>query len=200
YGALVIYDEVITAFRFTYGSAQKIYNVQPDMTAMGKIIGGGLPIGAYGGRQDIMEQVAPLGPAYQAGTMSGNPASISAGIACLEVLQQDGVYEQLDRLGARLEKGIWEKAHQAGIPIVINRLCGALTVFFGVSEVHDYAGAEASDEKAFAQFFKLMQTKGINLARSKFEAWFLTTEHTEDDIDKTIEAVEIAFSKMASEK
>src|SRR5699024_1058466 len=122
YGSLVIYDEIITAFRFTYGSAQKIYGVEPDMTALGKIIGGGLPIGAYGGREDIMEQVAPLGPAYQAGTMAGNPASIAAGIACLEVLEEDGVYEQLDYLGEKLEKGILQKAADFNIPITINRV------------------------------------------------------------------------------
>src|SRR5699024_5733713 len=196
-GALVIYDEVITAFRFTYGSAQQIYGVEPDMTAIGKIIGGGLPIGAYGGRQDIMEQVAPLGPAYQAGTMAGNPASMSAGIACLEVLGEDGVYDKLDRLGERLENGILAKASEAGIPISVNRVCGALTVFFGGDTVENYEQAESSDGEAFARFFRLMLEQGINLAPSKFEAWFLTTEHTEADIDATIEAVGKAFATMA---
>ncbi|MFC4556834.1 glutamate-1-semialdehyde 2,1-aminomutase [Virgibacillus kekensis] len=196
-GALVIYDEVITAFRFTYGSAQQVYNIEPDMTAMGKIIGGGLPIGAYGGRQDIMEQVAPLGPAYQAGTMAGNPASMAAGIACLEVLQQDGVYDRLDKLGARLEKGIVVKAADAGVPISVNRLCGALTVYFGDTKVTNYDQAEESDGEAFAQFFRLMIEQGINLAPSKYEAWFLTTEHTEADIDTTVDAVGNAFKKMA---
>ncbi|MFD1360712.1 glutamate-1-semialdehyde 2,1-aminomutase [Lentibacillus salinarum] len=195
-GSLVIYDEVITAFRFTYGSAQQIYGVEPDMTAMGKIIGGGLPIGAYGGRQDIMEQVAPLGPAYQAGTMSGNPASISAGIACLEVLQQDSVYEKLDRLGERLETGITQKASEVGIPISVNRMCGAMTIYFGGETVTNYEQAEASDGDAFAEFFRLMLEQGINLAPSKFEAWFLTTEHTEADIDATIEAAGKAFAAM----
>lgn len=198
-GALVIYDEVITAFRFTYGSAQKLYGVEPDMTAMGKIIGGGLPIGAYGGRKEIMEQVAPLGPAYQAGTMSGNPASMAAGIACLEVLRQDGVYEKLDKLGARLERGIWEKAKEHGIQIAVNRLKGALTVFFDVDKVENYADAEASNGEAFGRFFRLMLEQGINLAPSKYEAWFLTTEHTEADIDQTIEAVGNAFAKMAKQ-
>ncbi|HLQ70520.1 MAG TPA: glutamate-1-semialdehyde 2,1-aminomutase [Bacillota bacterium] len=198
YGALVIYDEIITAFRFTYGSVQKIYGVEPDMTALGKIIGGGLPIGAYGGRQDIMEQVAPLGPAYQAGTMAGNPASIAAGIACLEVLEEDGVYEQLDYLGEKLERGIREKATEHNIPITINRISGALTVFFGNTDVHNYEDADATDGKAFATFFKLMQKHGINLAPSKFEAWFLTTAHTEEDIDETIVAVGNAFREMAN--
>ncbi|WP_088053423.1 glutamate-1-semialdehyde 2,1-aminomutase [Virgibacillus dakarensis] len=197
-GALVIYDEVITAFRFTYGSAQQVYGIEPDMTAMGKIIGGGLPIGAYGGRADIMEQVAPLGPAYQAGTMAGNPASIAAGIACLEVLQADGVYKKLDQLGARLETGIVNKASEVGIPISINRLCGALTVYFGDGKIINYADAEASDGDAFAKFFKLMLHEGINLAPSKYEAWFLTTEHSEEDIDVTIEACGRAFKAMAA--
>lgn len=196
-GALVIYDEVITAFRFTYGSAQQIYNIEPDLTAMGKIIGGGLPIGAYGGRKDIMEQVAPLGPAYQAGTMSGNPASMAAGIACLDVLQEDGVYEELERLGKRLEEGILEKAGEFGIHITVNRLCGALTVYFGVDKVTNYSEADASDGEAFATFFQLMLKEGINLAPSKYEAWFLTTEHTDSDIENTIDAVGRVFAKMA---
>lgn len=196
-GALVIYDEVITAFRFTYGSAQQLYHIEPDMTAMGKIIGGGLPIGAYGGRKDIMEQVAPLGPAYQAGTMSGNPASMAAGIACLEVLKEEGIYEKLDRLGKRLEEGILKKAEEHGIPVTINRLRGALTVYFGVDKVTNYAEAEASDGEAFATFFQLMLKEGINLAPSKYEAWFLTTEHKDSDIENTIDAVGRAFAKMA---
>ncbi|RDW17440.1 glutamate-1-semialdehyde 2,1-aminomutase [Oceanobacillus chungangensis] len=198
-GALVIYDEVITAFRFTYGSAQQLYGVEPDMTAMGKIIGGGLPIGAYGGRKEIMEQVAPLGPAYQAGTMAGNPASMAAGIACLEVLAGEGVYEKLDRLGEKLEKGILEKALVHGISITVNRLRGALTVFFGEGTITNYEQAEATDGEAFGRFFKLMLNQGINLAPSKYEAWFLTTEHTEADIDQTIDAVGHAFEVMAAE-
>ncbi|MFD2628851.1 glutamate-1-semialdehyde 2,1-aminomutase, partial [Oceanobacillus kapialis] len=196
-GALVIYDEVITAFRFTYGSAQQVYGIEPDMTAMGKIIGGGLPIGAYGGRIDIMEQVAPLGPAYQAGTMAGNPASMAAGIACLEVLQEEGTYEKLDNLGALLEKGITEQAEQHGVSITVNRLCGALTVFFGDGEITNYDQAEASDGEAFATFFRLMLEQGINLAPSKYEAWFLTTEHTEADIEAAIKAVGHAFAEMS---
>ncbi|ALX48952.1 glutamate-1-semialdehyde 2,1-aminomutase [Lentibacillus amyloliquefaciens] len=199
-GSLVIYDEVITAFRFTYGSAQQIYGVTPDMTAMGKIIGGGLPIGAYGGRQDIMEQVAPLGPAYQSGTMAGNPASMASGIACLEVLQEPRVYEELDRLGERLENGILEKASEAGIPISVNRMCGALTVYFGTDSVENYDEADASDGDAFARFFHLMLEEGINLAPSKFEAWFLTTEHTDEDINATIEAAGKAFAAMTEDQ
>lgn len=196
HGALVIYDEVITAFRFTYGSAQQVYGIEPDMTALGKIIGGGLPIGAYGGKAEIMETVAPLGPAYQAGTMAGNPASMATGIACLEVLEQPGVYETLDALGARLETGIREAARTHGVTITLNRLKGALTVYFTDEIVTDYDGAEKSDGEVFGRFFKLMLENGVNLAPSKYEAWFLTTEHTEQDIDETIAAVNRAFSQL----
>ncbi|HET7579305.1 MAG TPA: glutamate-1-semialdehyde 2,1-aminomutase [Bacillales bacterium] len=198
-GSLVIYDEVITAFRFMYGGAQNLLGIEPDMTAMGKIIGGGLPIGAYGGKKAIMEQVAPLGPAYQAGTMAGNPASISAGIACLEVLQEEDVYEKLDELGERLEKGIREAADKHGIDITINRLKGAMTVYFTNDQVIDYEDAQATDGEQFASFFKHMLNRGINLAPSKYEAWFLTTAHTEKDIDETIQAVDGSFQAMANE-
>jgi glutamate-1-semialdehyde 2,1-aminomutase len=198
-GALVIYDEVITAFRFMYGGAQDLLGVKPDLTALGKIIGGGLPIGAYGGRQEIMEKVAPLGPAYQAGTMAGNPASILAGIACLEVLQQKGVYEHLDRLGAMLEEGILQHAKTYNIPITINRLKGALTVYFTTETVKNYEQAENTDGEMFAKFFKLMLHQGINLAPSKYEAWFLTTEHTEEDIKVTLDAVEHTFKQLKNE-
>jgi len=196
HGALVIYDEVITAFRFMYGSAQELLSIRPDMTALGKIIGGGLPIGAYGGRQDIMEHVAPLGPAYQAGTMAGNPASMAAGIACLELLEQPGVYEEFDRLGAKLEQGILEAADTHDVTITINRLKGALTVYFTDETVIDYLGAERADSETFGRFFKLMLEQGVNLAPSKYEAWFLTTAHTEADIDETILAVNRAFAQL----
>lgn len=195
-GALVIYDEVITAFRFMYGAAQNLLNVEPDITALGKIIGGGLPIGAYGGRKEIMEQVAPLGPAYQAGTMAGNPASISAGIACLEVLKQEGVYEKLDALGKLLEDGIRSLIEKYEMPITLNRLKGALTIYFTTEIVTNYELAEQTDGEMFATFFKLMLENGINLAPSKYEAWFLTTEHTEEDIAVTLQAVEAAFKAM----
>ncbi|WP_214766610.1 MULTISPECIES: glutamate-1-semialdehyde 2,1-aminomutase [unclassified Exiguobacterium] len=196
HGALVIYDEVITAFRFTYGSTQELLNIRPDMTALGKIIGGGLPIGAYGGRKDIMEHVAPLGPAYQAGTMAGNPASMAAGIACLELLEQPGVYEEFERLGAKLEQGILEAAATHDVTITINRLKGALTVYFTDETVTDYLGAERANSEMFGRFFKLMLEQGINLAPSKYEAWFLTTAHTDADIDETIAAVNRAFAQL----
>ncbi|MGJ9385155.1 glutamate-1-semialdehyde 2,1-aminomutase [Salipaludibacillus sp. CF4.18] len=193
-GALVIYDEVITAFRFGYGGAQNLLQVEPDLTALGKIIGGGLPIGAYGGKRDIMEQISPLGPAYQAGTMAGNPASIRAGIACLELLKEPNAYKTMDQLGEQLEAGIHKAAQAYNIPITINRLMGALTVYFDVEHVSNYEHAENSNGEMFAYFFKQMLKRGINLAPSKYEAWFLTTEHSEADIKKTIETVEAVFS------
>ncbi|MEG7381963.1 glutamate-1-semialdehyde 2,1-aminomutase [Bacillus subtilis] len=195
-GALVIYDEVITAFRFMYGGAQDLLQVNPDLTALGKIIGGGLPIGAYGGKKEIMEQVAPLGPAYQAGTMAGNPASILSGIACLEVLKEEGLYEKLDHLGAMLEEGILQHAETHGITITVNRLKGALTVYFSEEKIENYEQAERSDGETFATFFKLMLERGINLAPSKYEAWFITTAHTEQDIKDTLAAVEDAFKHL----
>lgn len=197
-GALVIYDEVITAFRFMYGGAQDLLGIKPDLTAMGKIIGGGLPIGAYGGRKDIMEQVAPLGPAYSAGTMAGNPASIQAGIACLEVLKQDGVYEHLDRLGAKLEEGILNAAQKYNIQITINRLKGAFTVYFTNEKIENYEQAQNTDGEMFGKFFKLMLNEGICLAASKYEAWFITTAHTDEDIEETITAVEKSFSQLSA--
>ncbi|MEQ6857278.1 glutamate-1-semialdehyde 2,1-aminomutase [Lysinibacillus capsici] len=195
-GALTIYDEVITAFRFHYGGAQNLLGLTPDLTALGKVIGGGLPIGAYGGRKEIMDTVAPLGPAYQAGTMAGNPASMQAGIACLEVLQTPGIYEEMDRLGAILEEGILAAAKKHGVTITLNRLKGALTTYFTDVKVENYEQAESSDGEIFGRFFKHMLEQGINLAPSKYEAWFLTTEHTEADIQETIEAVDIAFSQL----
>ncbi|MEK5233293.1 glutamate-1-semialdehyde 2,1-aminomutase [Lysinibacillus sp. FSL K6-0232] len=195
-GALTIYDEVITAFRFHYGGAQNLLGLTPDLTALGKVIGGGLPIGAYGGRKDIMETVAPLGPAYQAGTMAGNPASMQAGIACLEVLQTPGIYDEMDRLGGILEQGILAAAKKHNITITVNRLKGALTVYFTDVQVENYEQAENTDGEVFGRFFKLMLEQGINLAPSKYEAWFLTTEHTEADILETIKAVDHAFSQL----
>ncbi|MFX3675071.1 MAG: glutamate-1-semialdehyde 2,1-aminomutase [Paenisporosarcina sp.] len=195
-GALIVYDEVITAFRFHYGGAQDLLGLTPDLTALGKIIGGGLPIGAYGGKKEIMEQVAPLGPAYQAGTMAGNPASILAGIACLEVLNQPGVYEEMDRLGAILEDGILKAAAKHDITITINRLMGALTIYFTDVKVENYDQAEASNGEIFGRFFKLMLAQGINLAPSKYEAWFLTTAHTQEDVMTALEAVDKAFSQL----
>lgn len=225
YGALVIYDEVITAFRFHYGAAQtypglplaeggasasgeaalastggaasRFAAIEPDLTALGKIIGGGLPIGAYGGRKAVMEQVAPLGPAYQAGTMAGNPASISAGIACLQVLQQASTYERLDRLAASLSHGLAASAARHGIAMTLNRIGGAFSTHFCDHPVTDYAEAQDTDGERFAQFFRLMLDQGICLAPSKYEAWFLTVAHSEEDIAQTLEAADRTFKTMS---
>ncbi|MGG3838838.1 glutamate-1-semialdehyde 2,1-aminomutase [Paenibacillus thiaminolyticus] len=201
-GSLVIYDEVISAFRFHYGSTQTYAAfpdhaaIEPDLTAMGKIIGGGLPIGAYGGRKHVMEQVAPLGPAYQAGTMAGNPASISAGIACLEVLSEPGVYERMEELTVRLTEGLQEGADRYGIPLTINRIRGSFSTHFCDHPVTNYEEAQDTDSEAFAAFFRHMLDQGICLAPSKYEAWFLTTAHTGEDIDRTIEAAHESFRRM----
>lgn len=196
YSALTIHDEVITAFRFHYGAAHTMLGLTPDLVAMGKVIGGGLPIGAYGGRKEVMETVAPLGPAYQAGTMAGNPASMQAGIACLEVLQQPGIYEEMDRLGALLEEGILAAAKKHNVTITLNRLKGAFAIYFTDVKVENYEQAENTDGEKFGRFFKLMLSQGINLAPSKYEAWFLTTEHTEADVEETLKAVDYAFSQL----
>ncbi|MDQ0115039.1 glutamate-1-semialdehyde 2,1-aminomutase [Paenibacillus harenae] len=201
-GALVVYDEVISAFRFHYGAAQTYgifpdrAAIEPDLTALGKIIGGGLPIGAYGGRKEIMEQVAPLGPAYQAGTMAGNPASISAGIACLELLQEPGIYDRMDKLAARLADGLLSAAKEHSIPLTVNQIRGSFSAHFCDHKVTNYDEAQDTDGERFAKFFRLMLDQGINLAPSKYEAWFMTTAHTTDDIDATIEAVRKAMAHL----
>lgn len=194
--ALVIYDEVITAFRFHYGGVQTLFDVQPDLTALGKIIGGGLPIGAYGGKKEIMEKVAPEGPMYQAGTMAGNPLSIAAGIACLQTLQQPNTYERLDQMARRLTDQIQQLAKQYQITLTINRFGGAFSVYFTDQPVTDYQSAQASDSKQFAQFFQALLAEGVYIAPSKYEAWFLTTAHHDEDIAFTIRAVEKAFQQM----
>lgn len=196
HGALVIFDEVITAFRFHYGTAAQLYNVHPDLFALGKIIGGGLPVGAYGGRREIMELVAPLGPAYQAGTMAGNPASMRTGIACLEVLRQPGVYDVLDRLGQRLTDGILQLAEKYGESITINRIKGAFTVYFGAHRVRNYEDAQKSDSTRFGFFFHALARRGVFIAPSKYEAWFVSVAHTDADVDETLAAVDGAFSEM----
>jgi glutamate-1-semialdehyde 2,1-aminomutase len=198
HGALVIFDEVITAFRFHYGTAAQLYGVHADLYALGKIIGGGLPIGAYGGRRDVMESVAPLGPVYQAGTMAGNPASMRTGLACLEVLEDPEVYARMDRLGAQLEAGILEAARRTGEIITINRVGGAFTVFFGPHRVTDYEGAKRTDGERFARFFHALLRRGVHIAPSKYEAWFVSAVHREAEIEKTLEAVRASFEEIAA--
>jgi glutamate-1-semialdehyde 2,1-aminomutase len=204
-GALVIYDEVISAFRFHYGSAQTFSAfpdqevIRPDLTALGKIIGGGLAIGAYGGRADLMAMIAPIGPAYQAGTMAGNPASILAGLACLEVLKEPGGYERMEQLAAKLSAGLQSSADRHGVPLTINRIAGAFSTHFCGHPVTNYEEAQNTDGERFARFFRLMLDKGIYLAPSKYEAWFLTTAHSDADIDETLNAAEEAFQEMAAD-
>jgi len=204
-GALVIYDEVITAFRFHWGAASTFLEgagardaaaIAPDLTALGKIIGGGLPIGAYGGRADIMAQVAPLGPAYQAGTHAGNPMSMSAGLACVTELSRPGTYEKLDALGAKLQAGLQAAADANGVPLTINRVRGALSTHFCSHPVTNYDEAQDTDGETFGRFFKLMLDEGVLLAPSKYEAWFLTTAHAEEDVAATVAAAERAFSQL----
>jgi glutamate-1-semialdehyde 2,1-aminomutase len=193
FGALVIFDEVITAFRFHYGSAAAMYDVHPDLFALGKIIGGGLPIGAYGGSQEIMERVAPLGPVYQAGTMAGNPSSMRAGMACLQALQDPGLYERMNSLGKQLEEGILNAAKTAGVAITLNRIGGAFTVYFTDQPVTQYQHAKASDGERFAQMFLGLVDRGVFISPSKYEAWFVSSQHTEDDVEQTLTAVRDTF-------
>ncbi|TCS92828.1 glutamate-1-semialdehyde 2,1-aminomutase [Hazenella coriacea] len=199
-GALVIFDEVITGFRFHYGAIQTLFDVEPDLTALGKIMGGGLPIGAYGGSKKIMDQVAPMGPMYQAGTMAGNPLSIAAGIACLETLAQPGTYERLDEMGRTLADAIEELAKKYNITITLNRMGGAFAVYFTDQPVVNYEDAQQADGELFGQFFRLMLEEGVYLAPSKYEAWFLTTTHSDEDIQFTIRAVERSFKRMSQGK
>jgi glutamate-1-semialdehyde 2,1-aminomutase len=183
HGALLIFDEVITGFRVAHGGAQELYGVRPDLTCLGKIIGGGLPVGAYGGSRAIMEHVAPLGGVYQAGTLSGNPLAVAAGLTTLRALEDRKVYGRLDALGARLERGLAEAAEKAGVPLAVNRVGSMLTAFFCAGPVRDYAGARAADTARYARFFHAMLERGVALAPSQFEAAFVSLAHSEDDID-----------------
>jgi glutamate-1-semialdehyde 2,1-aminomutase len=183
HGTLLIFDEVITGFRVAHGGAQELYGVRPDLTCLGKIIGGGLPVGAYGGSRAIMEHVAPLGAVYQAGTLSGNPLAVAAGLTTLRALEDRKVYGRLDALGARLERGLAEAAEKAGVPLAVNRVGSMLTAFFCAGPVRDYAGARAADTARYARFFHAMLERGVALAPSQFEAAFVSLAHSEDDID-----------------
>ncbi len=188
YGAILIFDEVITGFRVAYGGAQELYGVRADLTCLGKIIGGGLPVGAYGGKREIMECVAPLGPVYQAGTLSGNPLAMVAGLETLKILKEPGVYEELEKKSQLLCHGFKERALVLGVPMYHTRVGSMFTNFFTDQEVTDYASAKTSDTAKFAKFFAGMLEHGINIAPSQFEAGFVSLAHTEDDIQKTLEA------------
>ncbi len=195
-GIILVFDEVISGFRVAYGGAQELYQIKADLTCLGKIIGGGLPVGAYGGKREIMERIAPLGGVYQAGTLSGNPLAMTAGMVTLELLKSKKVYQDLEKKTSYLTEAISEKAEERGIPITINRGTGMFTLFFTAGPVRDYRTAKTSDTKRFAQFFIEMMEQGIYLPPSQFEAWFLSLAHTQKDLDQTIEACDTAFKKM----
>ena len=188
HGSLLIFDEVITGFRVAYGGAQALFGLTADITCLGKIIGGGLPVGAYGGRREIMEMVAPLGPMYQAGTLSGNPLAVSAGLATLKALERPGVYDRLDGMASRLVEGISQAAQEAERPVTINRVGSMFTSFCTPGPVQTLEQAEGSDTRRYAQFFHGMLERGIYLAPSQYEAGFVSLAHSDEDIEKTIAA------------
>jgi glutamate-1-semialdehyde 2,1-aminomutase len=188
HGALLIFDEVITGFRLCYGGAQTLFDITPDLTTLGKIIGAGLPVAAYCGRRELMDQVAPLGPVYQAGTLSGNPLAMSAGIASLDLLAAPGFYDSLDAQAKRLGDGIVVALWETGTPATAVRFGSLLTLFFSREPVSDYAGAKKCDTKRFAAFFQAMLERGVFLAPSQFEAAFVSAAHSDADIDRTIAA------------
>jgi len=196
FGVLLMFDEVMTGFRVAYGGAQSLYGVTPDLTCLGKVIGGGLPCAAYGGREDLMRQVAPDGPVYQAGTLSGNPLAMAAGLATLEALREEGVYEQLESTSAQLEAGLREAASGAGVPVYITRVGSMLCVFFTDTPgapITNYEQALTCNTARFAAFFRSMLDQGITLAPAQYEAWFVSTAHDEACIAKTIEIARGAF-------
>ena len=194
YGALLILDEVITGYRVGYGGAQGRFGVSADITCLGKVIGGGMPVGAYGGRQDIMETVAPLGAMYQAGTLSGNPVAMAAGKKMLELLNKPGVYEELEAKGKRLADGMQRVFAEAEVPLRINRVGSMMTLFFNAGEVTGWDSVNASDREGFSKFFHHMIDEGVYLPPSPFEAMFVSTAHSEADIDATIEAARRALA------
>lgn len=200
YGALLVFDEVMTGFRLAYGGAQSLYNITPDLTCLGKVIGGGLPVGAYGGRRDIMEMIAPVGLVYQAGTLSGNPLAMTAGIETLRILRQAEIYSQLEVLSYALEKGIVSAASGAGVPLHVSRMGSILTAFFideSISMI-DYNLAKQADTGLFTRFFQSLLAAGIYWPPSQFEAAFVSAAHSDEDIRITIEAVREALNSLAS--
>jgi glutamate-1-semialdehyde 2,1-aminomutase len=188
YGIILIFDEVMTGFRVAYGGAQQRYKVKPDLTCLGKVIGGGLPVGAFGGRREIMEKVAPIGPIYQAGTLSGNPLAMTAGIETLRLLSKPGVYKTLEKISADIEQGLRAAAAEAGVPVTFNRVGSMFTGFFTDQKVKDFSSAKTSDTTMFGKYFLSMLKNGVNLAPSQFEAAFVSLAHSRSDISKTIEA------------
>lgn len=196
YESLLIFDEVMTGFRVHLNSAQGLYGVTPDLTCLGKVIGGGLPVGAYGGRRDIMEQVAPAGPIYQAGTLSGNPLAMAAGYATLKLLGEPGAYEKLEKLSARLEEGFAANSREFGVPVTINRVGSMVCPFFTDEPVTNYAAAKSSDLKLFNRYYAAMLDQGVCVAPSQFEGMFVSLAHTEEDIEQTIGAHREAMKRL----
>jgi glutamate-1-semialdehyde 2,1-aminomutase len=195
-GALLIFDEVMTGFRVAYGGAQQLYAVKPDLTCLGKIIGGGLPVGAYGGTAEIMSRVAPEGPVYQAGTLSGNPLAVAAGIATLEALHKPGTYRRLEQTTEKLVEGLAAAAAARGIPVQVNRVGSMFTVFFTSSPVRDFASAKTSDTASYGKFFHVLLERGICFAPSQFEACFVSLAHSLKDVNETIRAARPAFDAL----
>jgi glutamate-1-semialdehyde 2,1-aminomutase len=184
----LIFDEVITGFRVDYRGAQGLFGITPDLTCLGKIVGGGLPAAAFGGRADIMQKLAPLGPVYQAGTLSGNPLAMAAGLKALDILGRPGNYDRLEQLGKRLGDGLLAAAQEAGVPACVNRIGSMVTLFFTAGPVTDYASAKTSDTARFGAFFRKMRDKGVFLPPSQFEAMFVSLAHTDEDVDQVIAA------------
>ncbi|MDE2272220.1 MAG: glutamate-1-semialdehyde 2,1-aminomutase [Xanthomonadaceae bacterium] len=193
-GALLVFDEVMTGFRVATGGAQSLYAVEPDLTTLGKIIGGGMPVGAYGGRRDLMQQVAPAGPIYQAGTLSGNPVAMAAGLAMLELLREPGFHEKLALKTQRLTDGLVAAAREVGVAFSANRVGGMFGLFFSAEKVETFAQATACDQAAFRRFFHAMLERGVYLAPSPFEAGFMSSAHSDDNIAATLEAARAAFA------
>ncbi|HCS55393.1 MAG TPA: aspartate aminotransferase family protein, partial [Planctomycetaceae bacterium] len=185
---VLIFDEVMTGFRVAFGCAQTLFGITPDMTALGKIIGGGMPVGAYGGRADIMAKVSPDGPVYQAGTLSGNPVAMAAGLSTLQLLRDENPYPHLELMGEKLAAGLGAAAQAAGLPHQVARVGSMLTLFFNDQEVKNYSISSQNDTARFAKYFHGMLNCGIYLPCSQYEAMFISNAHTEEDLDKTIQA------------
>lgn len=196
HGTLLIFDEVMTGFRVARGGAQELFGITPDLTTMGKVIGGGLPVGAYGGKREIMQQIAPAGPIYQAGTLSGNPLAMAAGLTTLEELSKPGVYERLEKLSARLAEGLADNASKLGIPHTLNRVGSMVCLFFTDTPVINYETAKTSDLERFSAYFSHLLEEGIMIPPSQFEGMFVSLAHSEEDIEKTIEASYQAMKKL----
>jgi glutamate-1-semialdehyde 2,1-aminomutase len=195
-GIVLIFDEVMTGFRVAYGGAQALYGITPDLTCLGKIIGGGLPVGAYGGRRDIMEKTAPEGPVYQAGTLSGNPVAMSAGIATLKELQSEGIYEELEEKSAFLTEGLRKAAYEVGIPVALNRVGSMLGLFFTDQTVDNFKDAQTSDLERFARYYRGMLENGIYCAPSQYEAIFVSSAHGRRIIEATVKAAKKVFEAL----